>query len=593
MSKVIIYDFEVFMYDSLLGANIIDEKGKSQRYQTWNLDEICKFYIDHQNDLWVGHNNYEYDDLVLDAIYHKENPFEASLKIVKKNYTVRKRIKLYSIDLMRLKSETYSLKLTELLCGKNIHTTEVDFMIKRPLTEEEKELTESYNWSDLEQTTYNYNMMYDLIKLKFDIISEFKLDLKSSLELPSSMLAAKVLNAKYMPSLKYSHLSPIPYKQLCIRNKRVLDYYFNKEYINDGDFIISFDGLDFSFGGGGLHAARKQYYSDKVIYIDVKGYYNLLSILYNLFPRNLSEESKQKYIKMYETQLELKKTNPVKRESYKVLLLAVTGSMNRDNSPFYDPEMYVLLTTLGQLFIYDLLEHLEGLIKVVQVNTDGIMIEPIDWSNENVIVDIINEWCTRTGFNVKREYLYELWQKDVNTYCCLNENREVIVKGDYLKNYDISDKAYASQSFFKCKEPPIMAQGIVNFLIYGISVEEYISKHKKNLKLFQYACNKTGYDYMTYDTFNVATMEHSTERLQGIDRAFAFKSEEISGTIYKHKERYGKHSQAKYPSLPDNVLVYNHSLNDVSEDFYDQIDYQYYVKRIYKKIEDFTGERTL
>ena len=587
MSKVIIYDFEIFMYDSLLGANIIDENGKAKKFQTWNIDEIKSFYLKHKNDLWVGHNNYGYDDLILDAIYHDENPFEVSQKITQKSYTLKRRIKMYSVDLMKLKSESYSLKLTELLCGRNIHTTEVDFLIKRPLTDEERELTESYNYSDLIQTTYNYNMMYDLIKLRFDIIQEFKLDLYKNLELPGYMIASNILGGKYMPSLKYAFVEPIMYDNLQIKNQDVIDYYMNKKYRDNEGLTIYMDGIELALGNGGLHGARKKCFSEKVIYIDVKGYYNLLALLYDLLPRNLSSEAKAKYKHMYETQLELKKTNPVKRESYKVILLAVIGSMYRENSPFYDPENYLLLTVLGQLFIIDLLEKLDGLVKIIQVNTDGIMLEPYDWNNEAKIIDIVRAWENRTGFDIKIENLFSLWQRDVNNYCCFDDKSNVIFKGEALKNYDIGDKAYASQSFFKCKEPPIIAQGIVKFLLFGIEPEVYVSQNKKQLKLFQYACSIGGYDYLTYDTFDLKSMEHSTERLQKVNRVFALKSKSISGTVSKHRERYGKHSQSKYPALPDNVFIYNQALEDVTNDFYEQIDYQYYVDRIYKKINDF------
>ena len=282
MSKVIVYDFEIYMYDYLLGANIINENGSSEIYQTWSLDEMREFYKQHKNDLWVGHNNYDYDDLVLDGIIQLKNPYEISTEILQKKYNDYKKIKLYSIDLMRLKSDTYSLKLTELLCGKNIHTTEVPFNLKRQLTEEEKDTTERYNRSDLIQTTYNYNKMYDLIKLKFDIISEFKLNLSQCLSLPGSALAAKVLNAKYEPSLEYAGVTPIKYDNLKLTNSTVLDYYMKKKYKSKEPFNIKYGDIDLSFGNGGMHGASKKAFFEKVIYIDVKGYYNLLDIEINL-----------------------------------------------------------------------------------------------------------------------------------------------------------------------------------------------------------------------------------------------------------------------------------------------------------------------
>ena len=590
MSKVVIYDYEVFRFDTLLGCIVIYENGKEEIYQTWDLAKISQFYNEHKTDLWIGHNNFEYDDYITNAVVSNKNTYEVSKQLISKQYYDKMIIKLLSMDLMRLSSDTYSLKLTELLCGKNIHESEIDFDLPRKLTDEEKKIIENYNLDDLDQTIYNYKKMYDLVKLRLDLIKEFKLEVYSNLKAPGYLLAANVLNAKYNAALKYKKREPILYRTLKIENKKVLDFYLSEKYKEKDDFIVNICDLDVNLGGqGGAHGAIKKAFEDKVKYIDVSGFYNLLAILYDLLPRNLSAEAKEKYKLMYQQQLALKKINPAKREAYKVILLAVIGSMELPNSPFYDPESYKLLTVLGKMFIYDLLEKLDGKIRLIQVNTDGLMLVPKDWSKEKEIDDIINEWVKRTGFNVKNEYLYRLIQKDVNTYCCVDENNEVIYKGTILKNYDIGDKAYGSQKFFKCVEPPIIAQGIINFLIYGIDPEDFVNSVKKDLKLFQYACRKgQGADYLTYETCDLRTFERSCEKLQGVDRVFALKSKNILGEIYKYKgNSYGKQSKKLYPSLPGNVFVYNYSLDNAYEEIGNQIDYEYYINRICEKIRDF------
>lgn len=599
MSKVIIYDYEVFMKDTLCGCNIIDENGKEEIFQTWDLEENKKFYFDHINDLWVGHHNYGYDDHIIDSIVNNENPYITSRKIVNKENVPKIKIKLYSVDLMKLLNNysdldlsesnrsSYSLKLTELLCGKDIRTTEVPFDLDRKLTEEEKRKTEFYNLADLNQTTYNYNMFYDVIKLKFDIIKEFNLNLEKSLPMSGTELASNILGAKYTPALKYATLKPVLYENLKLNNKELINFYLSGAFKKGEQLIINVSGANITISGGGSHSALKKINVEKLLYADVSGYYNLIAILYDLLPRSLSPEGKEKYKQMYEEQLKLKQTNPTKREAYKVILLAVIGSMKKENSPFYDPESYQLLSITGQLFIVDLLEKLEGLVTVIQTNTDGIMIKPLNWDDKDKIINIIKEWECRTGFSIKLETLTNLWQRDVNCYCCLNEKKQVIAKGDILKNYDIGKEAYANQDFFNCKEPPIIAQGIVNYLIYGKEPEKYVEEKKKDLKLFQYPCKKAGFDYTTYDTVNLSTMEHFTEKLQGMDRAFAFNSNNIVGSVIKHKNRYGKHSQQKIPNLPDNVFIYNGNLENAYEEIGDKIDYQYYVKRIYQKVLEF------
>ena len=64
--NVVIFDFEVFKYDTLLGTLTIN--GDNLVYkQMWSLDEIKNFYKAHIDDIWVGHNNDAYDNHILKA----------------------------------------------------------------------------------------------------------------------------------------------------------------------------------------------------------------------------------------------------------------------------------------------------------------------------------------------------------------------------------------------------------------------------------------------------------------------------------------------------------------------------------------------
>lgn len=592
MSKIIIFDYEVFKFDTLLGC-IIRENGTRRVFQEWDFEKIKKFFEENKNALWVGHNNYYYDDLITESIVFNKNPYETSQKLIGREEYLKLKLKFPSIDLMKLKEgkdNEYKLKLTELLCGKNIHESEIDFNLPRALTEEEKKQVEGYNYDDLDQTEYNFLMMQESIKLKIGIIQKFSLNFIDNIRSSMTNIASKILFSEYKSSLQYAKMPIVMYDNLIINNEDVKEFYLQEHFKTDKEIQIKLCGTEVKLSGeGALHGSIKKFFSDKVLYADVTGFYNLIAIVYDLLPRTLSEEGKKRYTEMYYEQLKLKKTNPVQREQYKTVLLAVIGSMKLKESPFYDPETYTLLTMTGKLFMIDLLEKLEGLALLVQVNTDGLMLEPYNWEDEPKIKAIIKEWSDRTKFSIKVENLYRLWQRDVNCYVCADEEENIIAKGDVLKNYDISDKAYAKQSFFKCKEPPIIAQGIVNLLMYNIKPEEFVSQNKKNLKLFQYFCQKTSkVDYLTYDTINLCTKEQSTELLQGVDRVFALKSSEILGTVYKHSgTKFGKHKISKYPSLPDNVFVYNYALNDFPLDFYDKIDYQYYIDRIYQKIKEF------
>jgi hypothetical protein len=288
---------------------------------------------------------------------------------------------------------------------------------------------------------------------------------------------------------------------------------------------------------------------------------------------------------------------------YKTILLSVFGAMNNEYTDFYDPWKALLVTISGQLFLVDLLEKMEGLVTVVQANTDGLMLIPNDWDKEHEIVKIIEEWENRTGFVIKKEHVYNLWQRDVNCYICQDENGGVIFKGDTFRNYIVDDVQYASCRLFDCKEPPIIAQGVGDYLLYGKLPEDTVKEKANNLILFQYSCKKNTYNYLTEDKILLYKNEKgktkeeliSSEKIKPLNRAFAGKPEYIDGLpvitiITKHKDVNGKHSQAKVANLPNSVFVYNEDITDAYDKLKDKIDWQYYIDRIYEKILDFMPE---
>ena len=59
--NIILYDFEVFKYDTLFGCKIISGDN-IKIFQTWDLEEIKNFYYSNINSLWLGWNNERYDN---------------------------------------------------------------------------------------------------------------------------------------------------------------------------------------------------------------------------------------------------------------------------------------------------------------------------------------------------------------------------------------------------------------------------------------------------------------------------------------------------------------------------------------------------
>ena len=188
--------------------------------------------------------------------------------------------------------------MTELLIGKGIHTTDVDFNIDRPLTDEEKRLEEDYNKDDLLQTYHNFTELKDQMQLRLSLINEFNID-KKYLTATEARLAAMALHAKQIPGIEYQYVAPKIYDTLQVKNQNVIDFYLNEGFRKGENLTVELCGIEHKMGAGGIHAAIKKCHETDIIYLDVSGYYNLVMINYDLLPRTIPEEGKQLYVHMY------------------------------------------------------------------------------------------------------------------------------------------------------------------------------------------------------------------------------------------------------------------------------------------------------
>lgn len=577
----IILDFKIFKYDALLGALIVDPGNEPICIQTWNKDAMRNFYESHSQDIWIGHNNLGYDNIILQTILKGKNPYKTSKDIVG-GRRLTCTLPITSYDTMR---GFYSLKATELVVGKNISETPIDFDLDRNLTEDEKKQIESYNRDDLYQTYENFVAQYDEFALRLDIIKEFDLSL-DLLNISDTKLAAIVLNSNPIEGIENMKVPTTLPKNIKLNNQEVIDFYLNEDFRKEKSISIMLCGCEHKIASGGIHAALKKVHFDKALYFDVSGYYNLIMLNYNLLPRTMPKESQELYKHMYHEQLHLKKINPRKRAVYKIILLRVFGSMMNKHTDFYDPYHGSLVTIIGEIFLVDLLEKLEGKGICIQSNTDGIVFKPNDWNKKDEVIKIVEEWEERTGFVIKKEEINNLWQRDVNNYC-FDDNGTPVTKGESVNSYGKNENPIWKQAW-NAKEPEIIAKGIVDYLLYDITPEETVEKNKRNLCMFQYACKTMSYDYSQYE-YTTPNGDAVKIKLQNINRAFASNDTDHVGTVIKYKNSNGKLRHTRVQSLPGNVFIYNNDIREpeVVDSLMSKIDYQYYVDRIYERCGEF------
>lgn len=590
--NIAIFDFEVFRYDTLLGYGFVDLKtGKCAYKQTWDLNEMRELYNTYGADtIWVGWNSNHYDDLIFEAIVKNQvSPFVKSKELIGQKWKPFCRFPFFGYDLLNGFLNPPSLKLTEALEGDSIDTTEVDFDLQRPLTAEERAQTERYNMSDLKRTYKNFCKFKGKFELRIAMINEFNIPLQQGLRMTGTQIAAAALGAKAIPGIENQKIKPVLYPTLQVKNQQMIDWFLGEKFREKENIRLNICNTTVNFAAGGAHSECNKYHAKKAMYADISGYYNLVMMNFDLLPRTLDEAGKERYKFMYHEQLRLKKIDPGKRKIYKTICLSVFGAMNNEHTDFYDPQKALLVTSSGEMFMLDLLEKLDGLGTAFNVNTDGIMFEPFDWNDEEKIRNIIQEWVERNGFAVKTGIITDYHGRDVNCYVMREPDGELCFKGEAVKNYDISDKAFAEGAFFNCKEPPIIAKGIVAAFMDGILPEQFVEQNKNDMRLYQYTSKKNTFDYLAYKMTTINTGSVAEYQIQSPSRCFAKRDISSVGTIIKHRTKNGKHTFAKVQNLPDNVFIWNDEIlsEDAVNKIVPQIDYKYYVNRIYERINEF------
>ncbi len=432
---------------------------------------------------------------------------------------------------------------------------------------------------------------FGVFRIKLEFLKLFQLD-KKAINYTGAKLSEIVLKAKKIENIENQYIAPPIYQNLILENQELWDFYLSEGFRNNKKAIIKIGNAEIKIGSGGAHSAEKKYFTEKALYFDVSGYYNLTMLNFDLMPRSLDEYGKNLYKDIYLKQLEYKKTDPSKRAPLKIILLSVFGAETAPYNKLYDPQKGTLVTITGQLFICDLLEKLKDLVIIIQTNTDGIIVEPKNWEQEDKIIHIVEEWEQRTGYTIKKDHIYNLWQRDVNNYMYKDNKGKIHCRGEALKQYEAGDRVFfEGKPNLDFKEPIIISHCIVDYLMNDIKPEDTVEKYKNNLRYFQYICKKKSYDYTKWevkDNDNNVVLKD----LQGINRVFAWKDENFKGMVYKFKENNGKISKAKISNLPDSVFIYDDEIlsNETVEKLSKEIDYQYYINRAYERLGEFVNE---
>lgn len=236
--------------------------------------------------------------------------------------------------------------------------------------------------------------------------------------------------------------------------------------------LMVFDGMEYIYGLGGLHAALNNtiHISDDeniVLSVDFASFYPNISIRNNFYPEHLSQSFCILYEELYEKRKLIPKSNP-QNTAIKLLLNSTFGKAGDEYSFLYDKFFQMAITVNGQLILSMLCEQLSAIegVRMVMANTDGCeLIVPKSKKREVYNVCVAIEELTK----LQLEYATynKLFTRDINNYLSVDVKGKVKTKGAF----DIDLELHKNRS------ERIVPIAVRRYFVDNISLEETIKNH--------------------------------------------------------------------------------------------------------------------
>ena len=586
--RLIVYDVEVFCEDWLV---VLKDMESGKYTVVHNDNEVLKQCITEDN-IYVGFNSKHYDQFIIKAICCGFIPQE--VKQVNdyligggqgweypplKDFFFR----FNNVDIKDDMQMGLSLKAIEGHLGLSVEESTVPFDIDRALTEAELKETAKYCMHDVDTTERLVELRKDYLKNKIHIGKLAGLDDVKAMGMTNAKLTAALLKATKQPhDDERKYVYPDHLKREYIPQE-IFDF-FDKMYdpeISDKELFS--DKQTFSIGEcpgvvgyGGIHAAIPNYFfeetADRVIRNkDVASYYPHLMTLCGYTSRNIP--SAQVFEDVLETRMKAKASgDKATANALKLVVNTTYGALLNMYNDLFDPLMGRSVCITGQLFLLELAEHLYADIpglKIVQLNTDGIMVE-CDRADLGKLDEICDEWQQRTGFELEEDSVVKIAQKDVNNYIEVQPSGEVKEKGGYLV------KGISNVGAWKINNSCcIVATALREFFVNGTPVEDTINGCDD---IFQFQIiAKAGVKYR--EAYHLVDGEQVP--VQKVNRVYAT-ADERYGKLFKIKAE--NDSTAKIEMLPDRCIIDNDNHLTIAD-----VDTTFYIEMAKKRVNDFLG----
>lgn len=564
---MLFYDFEVFKEDWLVV--IIDTDKEIINEIVNDRSKLNEIYQANKNNIWIGYNSRRYDQYILKAILAGFNPKEITDFMIvegKGGWEFSSLLNKFPIINFDIMTSMHSLKQLEGFMGNNIKETSVPFDIDRKLTDMELKEVLKYCRHDVEQTMEVFLNRKEEFESHIGLIKAFNLPI-SYISKTKAQLSAIILNAQKQQHDDEFEISIVKPLRLSKYNY-IKEYYLNPINLDyDKKLTTEIYDVKHILAFGGIHGAIDNYI-DEGFYImsDIASMYPSLMINHKMLSRNVAEPKKFEEIR--DTRIKYKRAKNPLQAPLKIVINGTYGASKDKNNALYDPLMANNVCINGQLLIVDLLEKLEmafgNRLKLIQSNTDGILVKLEDPNDYDKYITICSEWEKRTGFELEHDKYCKVFQKDVNNYIIVDANGKYKSKGSYVKKLNKLDY-----------DLPIVNKALVNYFLYNIPVEKTILECDE-LKEFQKVVKiSSKYKHAVH---NDEILHEKTFRV------FASRIRSDGG-IFKVKIN----TREKIANTPNKCFIMNDDINGASCPR--ALDKNWYIEVANKRIKDFKGEK--
>ena len=374
--------------------------------------------------IYIGFNSKAYDQYIMKAVCGGCEPYEIKelndYLIEGHNgweHPLMQQIRYWfnNVDIRDDTQQGLSLKAIEGHLGMSVQESTVDFNIDHPLTEDELQETIFYCKHDVEATAELVRKRKSYLQNKLHLGRIKHLSDAKSLSMTNAKLTACYLDAQ-RPNRPWTDEREYQYPTNLLREyipQEVFDFFDRMHDPTIPDDVLFKSKLKQDVYGcptvlayGGIHGAIPFYEEteteDRIIRnYDVASYYPHLMTICGYTSRNIPDP--QIYADMLEERMKAKKAgDKATANALKLVANTTYGAMLNQYNDLFDPLMGRSVCVTGQLFLLELSRHLCEdcpTLKVVQLNTDGIMVS-FDKTDYPAVQAIVTEWQERTCFEL-------------------------------------------------------------------------------------------------------------------------------------------------------------------------------------------------